>query len=72
MGIEPMTSPLPRECATTVPHQQKIGADKETRTPDIYLGKVVLYQLSYARIVLARDSRPVYRMSLSLRLCTWL
>ena len=25
------------------------GAGKEARTPDIYLGKVVLYQLSYTR-----------------------
>ena len=28
-----------------------IGADDEIRTRDIHLGKVVLYQLSYVRIV---------------------
>ena len=28
----------------------KIGAGKEVRTPDLYLGKVSLYQLSYSRI----------------------
>ncbi len=28
---------------------QKNGAGNETRTRDSYLGKVVLYQLSYAR-----------------------
>ena len=28
----------------------KNGASEEVRTLDIYLGKVVLYQLSYARI----------------------
>ena len=26
------------------------GAGKEARTPDLYLGKVSLYQLSYSRI----------------------
>ena len=30
----------------------KNGASEEVRTLDIYLGKVVLYQLSYARIPL--------------------
>ena len=33
------------------------GAGKEARTPDIYLGKVVLYQLSYARINLVPHDR---------------
>ena len=28
----------------------KHGAGEEIRTPDIFLGKEVLYQLSYARI----------------------
>ncbi len=28
----------------------EIGASEEVRTLDIHLGKVVLYQLSYARI----------------------
>ena len=28
------------------------GADDEVRTRDIHLGKVVLYQLSYIRIVI--------------------
>ena len=27
----------------------EFGAGKEARTPDIYLGKVMLYQLSYTR-----------------------
>lgn len=30
-----------------------LGADEETRTPDILHGKQVLYQLSYIRICLA-------------------
>ena len=29
----------------------KFGAGDEIRTRDIYLGKVVLYQLSYSRIL---------------------
>jgi hypothetical protein len=33
---------------TTLPPRQ-YGAEKETRTPDPDLGKVVLYQLSYFR-----------------------
>ena len=28
----------------------KFGAGKESRTPDLNLGKVALYQLSYSRI----------------------
>ena len=32
------------------------GAGEETRTLDVYLGKVVLYQLSYTRIAL-EDTR---------------
>ena len=62
MGIGPMTSPLPRECSTTEPleHYQKYsiniylgrenGAGDKIRTCDIHLGRVALYQLSYARI----------------------
>ena len=34
-----------------------IGAGKEARTPDIYLGKVVLYQLSYSRIMMVPQVR---------------
>ena len=47
-GIGPGTSPLPRECSATEPNGQ-IGAGKEARTLDLYLGKVSLYQLSYSR-----------------------
>ncbi len=31
-------------------HQSKTGAGDETRTRDINLGKVALYQLSYTRV----------------------
>ena len=39
----------------------KNGASEEVRTLDIYLGKVVLYQLSYARMHL----QVVFRHTLS-------
>jgi len=29
----------------------ELGAGKEVRTPDLYLGKVSLYQLSYSRTI---------------------
>jgi hypothetical protein len=29
---------------------REIGAGKESRTPDLNLGKVALYQLSYSRV----------------------
>lgn len=38
-----------------------IGAADETRTHDIHLGKVVLYQLSYGRVVRAGRIRPARR-----------
>ena len=39
-----------------------IGAGEEARTLDIFLGKEVLYQLSYARIklVLDRGIEPLF------------
>ena len=52
-GIEPVTSPLPRECSTTEPLEQqflrKNGAGDAIRTRDIQLGRLALYQLSYTR-----------------------
>ena len=53
--IELPTSPLPRECSTTEPHELitaltlNYGAGDEVRTRDILLGRQVLYQLSYSR-----------------------
>jgi hypothetical protein len=63
-GIEPVTSPLPRECSTSEPRELNFseinGAGEEVRTLDIQLGRLALYQLSYTRItilifVVARD-----------------
>ena len=36
------------------------GAGDEIRTRDIYLGKVVLYQLSYSRTVAPHAARSVH------------
>ena len=52
-GIEPVTSPLPRECSTTEPRElkyRKSGAGDAIRTRDIQLGRLALYQLSYTRL----------------------
>jgi hypothetical protein len=52
-GIEPATPSLPRKYSTTEPREHfpgKNGAGEEIRTLDIHLGRVALYQLSYARI----------------------
>jgi hypothetical protein len=38
---------------------RKVGAGKEARTPDLNLGKVALYQLSYSRIDARAASKPL-------------
>ena len=48
MGIEPMTSSLPRKCSTPELHWH-LRAGNETRTRDPQLGRLMLYQLSYSR-----------------------
>jgi hypothetical protein len=40
-----------KKCKNQVKHRLKHGAGNETRTRDLNLGKVALYQLSYSRIV---------------------
>lgn len=40
---------MARSCRPGADFLKKNGAGNETRTRDSYLGKVVLYQLSYAR-----------------------
>ena len=49
-GFEPATSSLPRKCSTPELHRQ-IGAEDEAQTRDPQLGRLMLYQLSYFRIV---------------------
>ncbi len=63
MGIEPMTSSLPRKCSTPELHQQTRAGD-EARTRDPNLGRVMLYQLSYSRLyILPEGIIQVIRIS---------
>ena len=52
-GFEPATSSLPRMRSTPelLGHgfSKNLGAGDETRTRDIQLGRLTLYQLSYSR-----------------------
>ena len=48
MGIELMTSSLPRMRSTPELHRLN-GAENEVRTRDPQLGRLMLYQLSYFR-----------------------
>jgi hypothetical protein len=45
----------------------ELGAGKEVRTPDLYLGKVSLYQLSYSRITGRQFNKQSKRKHYSLR-----
>ena len=49
MGIELMTSSLPRMRSTPELHRLFIRAEDEVRTRDPQLGRLMLYQLSYFR-----------------------
>ena len=56
-GIEPLTPSLPWKCSTAELHRlisqplsQYFRAGEETRTLDPQLGRLMLYQLSYARV----------------------
>ena len=63
MRIELATSSLPRKCSTTELQQQEwilsiysdftlhYGAEDGTQTRDPQLGRLMLYQLSYSRII---------------------
>ena len=53
MGIELMTSSLPRMRSTPELHRLfMFGAENEVRTRDPQLGRLMLYQLSYFRVFL--------------------
>ena len=57
MGIELMTSSLPRMRSTPELHRLFIclGAENEVRTRDPQLGRLMLYQLSYFRLFLRKS-----------------
>ena len=54
MRIELMTSSLPRKRSTPELHRRRkqLRAGDETRTRDVQLGRLKLYQLSYSRLIL--------------------
>ena len=56
MGIELMTSSLPRMRSTPELHRLTVcpGAENEVRTRDPQLGRLMLYQLSYFRFLLCK------------------
>jgi hypothetical protein len=54
-----VTSSVSGKRATAAPIAR--GADDETRTRDIHLGKVVLYQLSYIRTTGFSGCCPAFR-----------
>jgi hypothetical protein len=64
-GNELASTPLPRanEKGERFGLSRKSGAGKESRTPDLNLGKVALYQLSYSRdgLELYHRARDVQR-----------
>ena len=51
-GIEPTSRSSKHRILSIELRTDIVGAGDGVRTHDIYLGKVVLYQLSYARIIL--------------------
>ena len=53
-GIEPTPLGSKPSILSIELRTEKIGAGEQVRTVDIYLGKVMLYQLSYARILAPR------------------
>jgi hypothetical protein len=73
MGLEPMTSPLPRECSTTELHQPSCSNflassrarifASTTRKPNIPRTKIGSHRIS-----MSRSSNPTYRFE---KPCTW-
>ena len=49
--LELGTSSLPRKCSTAELHRQQIRAEDGAQTRDPQLGRLMLYQLSYFRIL---------------------
>ncbi len=57
--FEPVTSSLPRKCSAAELHRR--GAGNGTRTRNVQLGRLSLYQLSYPRMKVVRiKKRPRY------------
>lgn len=50
-GLEPVTPSLPRKYSTTELHRPNKRAGDESRTRNLQLGRLSLYQLSYSRLL---------------------
>ena len=59
-GFEPVTFSLPRKRSTPELHRLLFRAGDGTRTRDIQLGRLTLYQLSYSRSL--AESPPAARL----------
>ena len=65
MGIELMTSSLPRMRSTPELHRLLyVGAENEVRTRDPQLGRLMLYQLSYFRKFSTENLRKYLKLSM--------
>jgi hypothetical protein len=58
LGLHRIDSAEPSQ---VIDDKRSFGAGKEARTPDLNLGKVALYQLSYSRAEQRRNCRAVKR-----------
>ena len=56
--LQSVASPLGQPTVVGWVCRDPLRADDEARTRDLNLGKVVLYQLSYVRLLSATDFRP--------------
>ena len=65
--LQSVASPLGQPTAEAV----HLRADDEARTRDLNLGKVALYQLSYVRIALLRESNYTQPRSRARRTAVW-
>ena len=66
--LQSVASPLGQP---TVEAKGLLRADDEARTRDLNLGKVALYQLSYVRIALLRESNYTQPRSRARRTAAW-
>ena len=65
-GVEPVTSSLPRKCSTTELHRQT-RAENGIRTRDPQLGRLMLYQLSYFRLLHKKSGQRWIRTTVGVR-----
>ena len=71
MGIEPMTSSLPRKRSTPELHRPNKRAGNEIQTRDPQLGRLMLYQLSYSRKIYLGLGVIFNKLTHKLKLFPW-